>query len=178
MYNVIVAFPKLEDGKSIKNIIVQNGISVSAVVTSAASVISTVEELDSGIVVCSYRLRDMYYKELKEYLPNGFTMLLLASANRMQEVVGNDVIALRMPFKTYELIDTIQMMMQAYQRKRKKEKPKGRSLEEEKIIEKAKVLLMERNNMSEVEAHRYIQKSSMNNGTNMVETAEMILSIM
>ncbi len=178
MYNVIVAFPKLEDAKSIKNILIQNGISVSAVVTSAASVISTVEELDSGIVVCSYRFKDMYYKELKEYLPEGFEMLLLASATKMQEVVGSDVIALRMPFKTYELINTIEMMTKAYQRKRKKQKPKARSEEEEKVLEKAKALLMERNNMSEVEAHRYIQKTSMDNGTNIVETAEMILSIM
>lgn len=31
---------------------------------------------------------------------------------------------------------------------------------------------MERNNMSEGEAHRYLQKNSMDSGTNMVETAE------
>ena len=45
-------------------------------------------------------------------------------------------------------------------------------------IRKAKELLMTRNNMSEEEAHRYLQKSSMDSGTNMVETAEMVLSIM
>lgn len=37
---------------------------------------------------------------------------------------------------------------------------------------------MSRNGMSEEEAHRYLQKSSMDSGTNMVETAEMILSVM
>jgi len=36
-------------------------------------------------------------------------------------------------------------------------------------------LLMERNHMTEQEAFRYIQKSSMDSGTNMVETAQMIL---
>ena len=45
-------------------------------------------------------------------------------------------------------------------------------------IRKAKELLMTRNNMSEEEAHRYLQKSSMDSGTNIVETAEMVLSIM
>lgn len=34
---------------------------------------------------------------------------------------------------------------------------------------------MDRNGMSEEEAHRYIQKTSMDSGTNMVETAEMII---
>ena len=39
-------------------------------------------------------------------------------------------------------------------------------------------VLMERNNMSEEEAHRYLQKCSMESGTNMVETAHMVLTIM
>ena len=43
------------------------------------------------------------------------------------------------------------------------------------IINNAKWLLMERNHMTEQEAFRYIQKSSMDSGTNMVETAQMIL---
>ncbi len=43
---------------------------------------------------------------------------------------------------------------------------------------KCKKLLMERNQMSEEEAHRYIQKSSMDTGTSIVETAQMVLSLM
>ena len=55
---------------------------------------------------------------------------------------------------------------------------KSRSKEQEALIRQAKELLMNRNNMSEEEAHRYLQKSSMDSGTNMVETAEMVLSVM
>ena len=36
---------------------------------------------------------------------------------------------------------------------------------------------MDRNNLSEEEAHRYIQKCSMDNATNMVETAQTILML-
>ena len=32
--------------------------------------------------------------------------------------------------------------------------------------------------MTEEEAHRYLQKSSMANGVNMIETAQMVLSIL
>ena len=42
----------------------------------------------------------------------------------------------------------------------------------------SKEVLMDKNNMSENEAHRYIQKSAMDSGRTMVETAEMILAIM
>ena len=41
----------------------------------------------------------------------------------------------------------------------------------------AKAVLMQRNHLTEEEAHRYIQKCSMDNGTNMVETAQMILML-
>ena len=37
---------------------------------------------------------------------------------------------------------------------------------------------MGRNHMTEEEAHRYLQKCSMDSGTNMVETAMMVLSMM
>ena len=46
------------------------------------------------------------------------------------------------------------------------------------MIEQAKALLMERNGMSEEEAHRYLQKTSMEGGRNMTETAQMVLSVM
>ena len=45
-------------------------------------------------------------------------------------------------------------------------------------IKDAKELLMARNHMTEEEAHRYLQKTSMDSGTNLVETAQMVLSMM
>ena len=42
----------------------------------------------------------------------------------------------------------------------------------------AKDLLMKQKGMTEEEAHRYLQKSSMANGVNMIETAQMVLSIL
>ena len=49
--------------------------------------------------------------------------------------------------------------------------------EEKELILKAKALLMERNTMTEPEAYRYIQKCSMDNGTSLTETAQMIISL-
>jgi response regulator NasT len=42
-------------------------------------------------------------------------------------------------------------------------------------VEEAKKLLMERNGMTEEQAHRYIQKQSMDGGTRMIQTARLIL---
>ena len=72
------------------------------------------------------------------------------------------------------------MMSQAILRRRRKAKltPKTRNAEETALIKEAKELLMNRNNMTEEEAHRYIQKCSMDSSTNMVETAQMVLAMM
>ena len=53
-----------------------------------------------------------------------------------------------------------------------------RSAEEQHIIDRAKSLLIERNHMTESEAHRYMQKCSMDSGTNLVETAQMVLTLL
>jgi len=75
---------------------------------------------------------------------------------------------------------TMEVMSYAYSRWRKKmrARPRVRSQEEQRTIERAKMLLMERNGLTEPEAHRYLQKASMDNGTGVVETAGMIMSLM
>ena len=72
------------------------------------------------------------------------------------------------------------MILQTLRKKRQKrrEAAKKRNHEQKAIIEEAKALLMGRNKMTEEEAHRYLQKSSMDSGTNMLETAQMILTVM
>ena len=63
-------------------------------------------------------------------------------------------------------------------RRKRRAQPKIRDEGEQAVIARAKEVLMERNHMTETEAHRYVQKCSMDSGTNMVETAHMILDIM
>lgn len=194
---MIVAFSKLEDAKKIKNVLNRNGYNDILACNSASQVIAAANENDGGIVLCGYRLPDMHYSELYGYLPREYQMLLVASPARLQECTSGDIMCLPMPFHTRELVSTIETMMldltcqqrnaaqrsaiqrNAMQRnavqRRKKAKPVKRTEKEQQIIEDAKQLLMERNHLSEEEAHKYIQKLSMDSGNSMVETAGMIL---
>ena len=79
MSNVIVAFPKMENAKSIKNILVKSGYDVAAVCTTGAQTLQSANALEGGIVICSHHFIDMMYQELYEYLPPQFQMLLVAS---------------------------------------------------------------------------------------------------
>lgn len=180
MINIIVAFPKLENGKSIKSILVKNGFSVHAVCNTGAQVLQHADMLEDGIVVCAGRLPDMMYMQLRDYLPLCFQMLVMASANTWEEGTAEHVVCLTMPLKVHELLSTVEMMSYAQIRwhKKKRSHPKERSEEEKQTIHKAKEILMARNNMTEEEAHRYMQKCSMDSGTSLAETAQMILSMM
>jgi response regulator NasT len=177
--NIIVAFAKIDDAKSIKNILVKNGMSVVAVCTSGAQALGYMDEFRDGIVICGYRMADMVCVELNENLPRGFEMIVMATQRALNEVSGTGIIGLSMPLKVHELVDTVGMMSQGITRRRKKlrETPRVRNEEDESTILNAKLLLMERNSMTEEEAHRYLQKHSMDNGTNMVETAQMALAM-
>lgn|SRR5574344_684546 len=180
MIDILVVFPKLEDAKGIRNLLMRNGYRVSAVCTSGAQAMSFIDNFDYGIIVCGYKFNDMVYSELYHNLPSTYQMLLLASRSKLGEGVTDGVVCVEMPLKAYDLINTLEMMSTALERvKRKgKQKPKERNVAQAAIIDEAKKLLMKNRNMTEEEAHRYIQKNSMDSGTNMVETAQMILEIM
>ena len=180
MANIIVAFSKPEDAKSIKNILMRNGFLVIAVCTSGAQVLSQLDDLNSGIIVCGYRLTDMLYSELHDCMSPEFSMLMISSPSKWSAGTPEQVVCLPMPLKVHDLVGTLEMIVQAQARRRKKlrQQPKQRNEKERAVIDQAKALLMERNSMTEEEAHRYIQKCSMDSGTNMYETAQMVISLM
>lgn len=180
MANIIIAFPKPEDGKGIRSLLMRNGIEVHAVCTSGAQAIRIAGELGTGILICGYRLTDMIYADVAKNLPKGFELLILGSQARLVECAGRGYMFLSMPIKVHDLVNTIGMLQMNVTRYKKKlrQTPKKRDPKELELIGNAKALVMERNHMTEEEAHRYIQKTSMDNGTSMVETAEMILKLM
>jgi hypothetical protein len=178
--NIIVALPELGDAKGIKNVLVRNGFRVTGVCTAGAQVIGQADGLNDGIVICSYKLTDMVYSTLRECLPPGFELLLIASDHLLSHCGGEGIVRLSMPLKVNDLVSTVGMMTAEQERRRRRArlKPKVRSAEEEKVLREAKEVLMVRNHLTEEEAHRYLQKCSMDSGTNLTETALMVLSMM
>lgn len=180
MAGIIVVFPNKDNAVNIRNLLVREGFAVTGVCTTGAQAMNYVDTVEEGIVVCGYKMKDMLYSELREYLPDYFEMLLIASPDKWSSGLAEGVVGLNMPIKVYDLMNTVEMMLQNMNRRRRKRKQRQRerSPGQQEVIQRAKQLLMERNNMSEEEAHRYLQKSSMDSGTNMAETAEMVWSIM
>ncbi|EOS80683.1 hypothetical protein C817_01463 [Dorea sp. 5-2] len=180
MVGIIVVFPNKDNAANIRNLLVRGGMEVTGVCTTGAQALNYADAADDGIVVCGYKMKDMMYTELREYLSERFEMLLIASAGRWSEGSIEGVVGLSMPVRGYDLMNTMEMMMQSVERKRRQRKKelKNRDPQQQELVAKAKELLMARNHMSEAEAHKYLQKSSMDSGTSMTETAQMILRVM
>ena len=180
MSNIVIAFPKKEVAQNIRKILSQSGYSVQAVCSTGAQALASVNNLENGLLICGSRFIDMMYMEIHDYLPPEFQMLLIASPTSIQEREVENLVCLELPMKVHELLQTLEMMEGQIRRRRKRFRsiPRQRSEEDRQMIEQAKALLMDRNKFSEEEAHRYIQKRSMENGTGLVEVAQMILSLM
>jgi len=180
MISIIVAFPKIEDANKIKNLLTRSGFSVQGVCASGALAIQMAGELDSGVVISSCKLPDMTCQELNGNLPVSFKLLVLAS-KRLWDIYGGDnILFMEMPIKVHELANTIEMIIRARERARKKvrSRPNLRNDDDKELIMRAKLMLMEKNNLSEEDAYRYIQKNSMDSGNSMADTAAMLLNIM
>ena len=179
MSSIVIALPKIEDAKKIRAVLARHGFTVASVCTTASNALSSASELGSGVLICSHRLPDMNYLDLSECMPRDFEMLLLASARVICEV-PTSILSVQMPVKASDLVNTVNMILTQQERRKRKEKkkPKARSWKEQNYISNAKMMLMQRNHSSEDEAYRYIQKSSMDSGTNMVETAQMLLMLL
>jgi response regulator NasT len=174
--SIIVAYSKIEDARKIRNILRKSGLEVVGVCTTGAQVLGLAGRLEDSVVVCGYRLNDMIFLDLAEELPPGSQILLVTSPNKVgDEALPENVVFLGTPLKPSELVQTLTVMTGDYQPRRKTKRPERRTKEEQENIDRAKALLMERNHMTEPEAHHYLQRGAMDSGTKIAETAEMIL---
>ena len=153
-----------------------SGIEVAGSTTKGASALQKAAMLygERGVLLCSYALSDMNASELYRIMPEGFEMVVLLSSRQRAVFDCEGILCLDIPINRRDLINTLMMLTEP--RKPVYVKPENRSEGDREIIGKAKALLMERNGMSEPEAHRFLQKQSMNSGQSLVSVALNILN--
>lgn len=188
MRNIIVAFTDHPAAQKIRTILTFNGFSVAGVCTSGAQVLSLTRRLTGGgVIVCASKFHDMTTEFLAEQLSTEYDFLMLVHSNDSAMAEEKGLFSLMLPLKKTDLLDSVNMLLSTrtltpisfvvtdkINEVKRKDKP-GRSPEEKKLIDDAKSVLMERNNMSEEQAHRFLQKRSMDNGSRLIDTAKSVL---
>lgn len=147
MSSIIVVFPKKEIATNIRNILVRNGFDVIGVGVTGAQAVQLADNLDDGIVVCGYKMTDMLYNELRDYLPSTIEMLLIASPEKCSDRTPG-VISLSMPFKVFDLMNTNRDDGTIDWRRKKKRRAelKNRNPEQQALCKRGKESSEERNN--------------------------------
>ena len=173
MKRVVLAFSKDETAQKIKRMLDGSSYEVCLICHSASELIRSAAELDDIFVIMGYKLGDMLADDIA-YDLNGAKVIAIVKAERRDMVENEDIFVVPLPINREQLVSSIEVFLGHI------EKPLGKSQrtpEEQKIIEKAKLYLMEKYRMTEEQAHRFIQKRSMDNGSKFIDTARLILRI-
>jgi len=175
MEKVILAFESEKNLARMREALENSGVAGCIVCHSAAEVKRLVQKQHVTTVVCGYKLRDETAEALLEDLPISCSMLVVAVQNMLDMIDSDDIFKLAAPVSRNDLLSTVRMLLQMGRRMEKFVRRHQRSGEEQALVDRAKAILMVRNGMTEDQAHRFLQKRSMDSGAKLAQTAQMIL---
>ncbi|MDO4619151.1 MAG: response regulator [Lachnospiraceae bacterium] len=170
---VAIADDALRD--SIIRILQKNGIEVRISCRSGQEALRAVNRMDGGVVICSARLTDMTADELADTLGTDALFLVLARPSELDYCENENLFRVPLPVHSGELIGGVRILLQLDEHSVAARLPK-RTDEDKAVITQAKEVLMDKNEMTEEQAYRFIQKRSMETSTPMPDVAKMILT--
>ena len=132
---------------------------------------------DGALILTTYCLPDMAGAELAQQLGEGCDVLMIVPQDFDSPVPAN-VLTLRNPLSPDALVQAVRVMLHCRDKiaaLQKKADKLSRTLEERKIIDRAKGRLMDALHLTEAQAHHHIQKKSMDSGRRIVDVAREIL---
>lgn len=173
---IVIAMPKYGDACRLKDIIHNNGIESDIVLCKGSrEVITTIRKYDVSLLICTQTVGSMRYETLSFYLPPTIRVLLLSRENK-RDIISDNITNLKIPFKVADLTNTVRTLVCGEtgisNKKRHRRSPK-----DQKVIDNAKLLLMNRDGLSEADAYRRIQKISMDTSTSILETSSRIIAL-
>lgn len=168
MKGIIIAYPIRNTALQLKSLFQEEGLYVSHICSTGASVLSLAAELQGGIVVCSSVLADMTSTAIAESLPQDFDIVAITKNGRQS--FSSNYTALPMPIDKNELISIVSTLAMSSSSFTNREK------EDAESISQAKEILMRINKMTEMQAHKFLQKESMRLGMRIADVAKKIIN--
>lgn len=173
MEQVILAFEGNKTATHIRDILESEGVADCLICHSAAEVKRLARKQHVDVVICGHKLRDDSALGLAEDLPVSCFLLVIAQQSYLDLLGGENLFKLAAPVGRSDLLSTVDELLQETQRSSLRPR---RSQEEDQLIEAAKTALMARKGMTEEQAHRFLQKKSMDQGAKLTQTAREILA--
>jgi response regulator NasT len=182
MKSIIIAFanPLLTNWAT--SILTRGGYTIEYSCKTGADVARVADFCTSPVVVCGFQFPDMTAESLLGVLDGRLAMLVLVLPHQRDLIEQSDLPTVSYPVNAMEFLLAIESVEKAAAKKASAgsvapgtHKPTERPAEEKILILNAKAILMEQNQMTESQAHRFLQKASMDRGLKLIDSVRMVL---
>ncbi len=155
-------------------------------VQSGAQARRTLSEEDYALIVINSPLSDEFGHDLAvDFVTNTAAGVILLVKSELADDVADrvepsGVLCLAKPMTRSAMLHTVKIALAAHNRLNQllqEKRTLERRLEQQRLVDRAKFLLMEHASMSEAQAHRYIVKQSMDLRTTKEAVANQVLSM-
>ncbi|BAK97957.1 hypothetical protein OBV_07590 [Oscillibacter valericigenes Sjm18-20] len=174
MDRMIVAFPNMEAQRRIVKLLETGGYAPAFCCAAGAEAVRATRKLGSAVIVCAFHLRDMTANDLASSLRDTAALLVVSTAANLDFCEGENLFKLSSPTRRADFFASLDLLRR-FESKNLRHPAPPRQEEEQRLIRRAKELMMDINRMTEAEAHRFLQKQSMDTGLKLTETARIIV---
>ena len=171
---IVAAFTGEEMRRKTLCLLALEGLETAAVCTTGAEVIRTVRQMGSAAVICGFRFQDMTADAMAADLRGLAAVMVVAKASYLDLCGGENLFKLPVPASRAEFAATLGLLLD-FEKAHLRHPVSRRREEDQNLIRRAKELLMDVNRMTEEEAHRFLQKRSMERGVRMAESAQWVI---
>ena len=175
MDTVIVAFESDSLCRKFRDLLEGSGSAACLICHSGSQVRRAAAAPPIYCVVCGTRLSDGPAEWLCGDLPPFCSLLMVGPAHQLALCSDPDIFKLPTPIRREEALSTVSLLLQFGHRMERYTRHRRSPLEQD-LIARAKALLMERDGLTEEQAHRTLQKRSMDQGLTLVQTARRTLA--
>ena len=170
MARIVVAGHSEESRAQMARMLVTSGFPVFRVCASAGELRRTLNDSDDALLILAGPMPDCGADELFWDYGGRVQILLVGRQPALDACEEYGVFRLALPTSRQTLLGAVEMLTQLH-RMRLPKREEG----EKSLIERAKRLLMDRDGLTEREAHRALQQYAMNHGLKMTEYAARIV---
>ena len=170
MTKFAVAFHDGETAERIASFLRGSGYEVIRTCSSADEVRRTFRMIQDGILIAGVRLRNRSLDEVAADLNDHVEILCLCRPDQFSQISSEKIFRQAMPVTRSVLIAWADMLAQLHYQRLPRRTESDRDM-----IQKAKDIIMEQKQIDETEAHRYLQRLSMNLHQPMSKVAERIV---
>ncbi|MDO4301068.1 MAG: ANTAR domain-containing protein [Clostridia bacterium] len=172
--NIFIAFDNPKTAVSIARILISNGNNVVSIAKSTSELIHSLDYYPSGIIITGCTFDGIRMEEVIRDISEDFNIIVLGKRVQLDSFNDERAFKLSLPLQKNDLICSVEMLM-TMDTPYKPAVHKNQN--NERTILRAKHLLIDMYSMSEEQAHRYMQKKSMDTGRKLIDIAKIILEV-